>query len=310
VTSDAFPTKSPILAARTRPPRKWLASLLSLIVPGLGHLYARHPRRAIVAWLICGPVVAALLISPFFIVWPAPPLVAGVVLISLILKVACLTDAWRTAGRAAHQQRSIMPWWTYVLFIGVGASVSYGQATLVSEATIRAFDTVSSSMAPNLKVGDRFVSAMAPEFRREIRYGDIIMFRREGTDWVKRVVGLPGDRITFHEGKLLINGVAAPLVADGTELDRLVSIDFPLFLEAMPDGTLVRIKRVRPGNTHFDDVSVTVPADSYFVLGDNRDQSSDSRVFGPVAAADVTGRAAFIYWSGDLARIGQSLTSR
>ena len=287
-----------------------MASLLSLIVPGLGHLYARHPRRAIVVWLICGPVAGALLISPFFIVWPAPPLIAGAALASLILVAVCVIDAWRTAGRAAHEQRNTMAWWTYILFIGVGASVSYGQSTLVSEATIRAFDTVAASMAPNLKVGDRFLAAMAPGFRQGIRYGDIIMFRREGTDWVKRVVGLPGDRIAFHEGNLLINGVAAPLVADGAEMDRLVSISSPLFLEAMPDGTLVRIKRERPGNKHFDDVSVTVPADSYFVLGDNRDQSSDSRVFGSVAAADITGRAAFIYWSQDIARIGQSLTSR
>jgi signal peptidase I len=293
--------------ATARPPRLWLALLLSIVMPGLGHLYARDRVRAILFWIIAGPLVTAPLIGLFQFIWPSPQLVVGVAFVLLAVTVACLVDVWRSARKSARQSRATTPWWGYALFIIFSAGSSFVATSLNSHGAIRTFSTSTASMEPSLAIGDLFVTAVAPRFRQDIDYGDIILFWREESDWVKRVVGLPGDRIEFRNGNLILNGIATPLASNGVETE-LHFAGTPWFLETLPNGVVVPIKRIVPNNILFDDVIVTVPPNSYFVLGDNRDRSADSRVFGVVPADMIVGRAAFIYWPPT--RIGQSLTAR
>jgi len=114
--------------------------------------------------------------------------------------------------------------------------------------------------------------------------------------------------VAFHNGNLILNGVPISSIFCGD----VVTAKGPgkQFLETLPNGAKLLIQRLDPGNVLFDDVSLTVPPDSYFVLGDNRDQSSDSRVFGVVPSQKIIGRAALIYWSADWRRIGHSLAIR
>lgn len=315
MSDDAFaPRGSTTLAEPVRPPRRWLALLLSLVVPGLGQLYARHPPRAFF-WMICWSVAIGLCFSPFLFVWPTPLRVIGLCLTQLAITTTCLIDTWHCARRAAGQVLAAPPWWAYFLLIIGTMGLSYFQSTWLPHTNvIRPFDTPASSMEPSLRVGDVFYAATAPRFRQDITYGDIVIFQRDGTNWARRVVGLPGDRISFYDGNLVINNVGMRLSAHGFDtpapLKEKGGKGFPLFLETMPNGAVHEIKRLRPGPTQYDDLTVTVPTNSYFVLGDNRDHTLDSRNFGTVAAQDVIGRAAFIYWSSDWARIGQSLATR
>ncbi len=152
--------------------------------------------------------------------------------------------------------------------------------------------------------------------------GDVVVFRHpvNGSDFIKRVVGLPGDKIQMKNGVLHINGTAAPQAEDGTFVeifDRQGPIgNLPLckentgiggectkdrLTETLPEGRSHQVLNVRP--SRLDDTPVyTVPEGHFFFMGDNRDNSVDSRVMPPngvgfVAAENLIGRADRVMFS-------------
>ena len=161
----------------------------------------------------------------------------------------------------------------------------------------QAFKIPTPSMEDNLKVGDHIIvnkfiygpkgdrplSRLFP--LRDIRRGDIIVFRYPNdpdTDYVKRVIGLPGDTIRIHKKRVSVNG---------QQLDEPYVLH--LDPQTFPD------KRFLPepyrSRDHFG--PFTVPPNQYFALGDNRDSSSDSRYWGTVPRGHIKGRAFMVYWS-------------
>jgi signal peptidase I len=188
------------------------------------------------------------------------------------------------------------------------------------------FNMPSNSMTPTLLNGDYFfVSKYAygythyslpfsPRlfsgriFGSAPERGDVVVFRLpkdDSTDYVKRVVGLPGDRIQMKEGQLYINGTAVahePLADfaggdscgsnDGTKIKR--------WRETLPNGASYETLDC-VNNGYYDNTSVyTVPAGHFFVLGDNRDNSTDSRVLsavGYIPLENFVGRVGLIFYS-------------
>ena len=112
--------------------------------------------------------------------------------------------------------------------------------------------------------------------RDHVRCGDVVVFRSEGPDsplFVKRIVGLPGDEIEIKDERVFING------AKWDDPHAVLTGPVPSYRAMVDYG---------PAN---------VPAECYFLLGDNRRLSKDSRVMGPIPISDVYGVARFIYWS-------------
>ena len=160
---------------------------------------------------------------------------------------------------------------------------------------VQMFKIPSGSMVDNLLVGDHIVvnkfaygPAGAPGLTalfpfREVHRGDIVVFRypsNPALDYVKRVVALPGETIEIRDKVVFIDGSALdePYVI---HVDPLVIPDKPL---------LTRRVRDQYGPT-------TIPEGHYFMMGDNRDESSDSRYWGTVSRALIKGRALMVYWS-------------
>ncbi len=210
--------------------------------------------------------------------------------------------------------------WTFFLLLVLVLPFS------VRSVAYAPFHIPSGSMIPNLLVGDYiFVSKYAYGFSRysfpfgvkffegriypgdaekyQPQRGDIIVFRlptNPRTDYIKRLVGLPGDRIQVREGVLSINGQVVP---------RVKQEDFE---QEQPDGTPIAITRYRetlPNGVSYDVLDsmpegpldntpvYTVPADHYFFMGDNRDSSQDSRVLevvGYVPLENLVGRAEIV----------------
>jgi signal peptidase I len=180
----------------------------------------------------------------------------------------------------------------------------------------------TASMEPTIKVGDRLLAyKMAYDFKVPftdwslIRWGkpqrgDIIVFRYPKDpqiDYVKRVVGVPGDRIRLEDNALYINGEKQERTS--YEHDRSVLTDIDdnpeirdLYKEQLGDTEhwVMQQKdhRFRPFGRRFPaEGEFVVPEDSLFVMGDNRDNSTDSRAWGVVPLSYVRGEALFVIWS-------------
>jgi signal peptidase I len=167
-------------------------------------------------------------------------------------------------------------------------------ALFIRTFVVQAFKIPTGSMEPNLLVGDhllvnKFVfapTATALERMllpmRVLHRGDIAVFKfpeEPERDFIKRVIGLPGDTIELRQRELYVNGA---------KLDEPYA--HYLFKQGEGGESAVFDVRERYG-------PVTVPADHYFMMGDNRDNSQDSRYWGFLPAHYVKGRALMIYWS-------------
>ncbi|MGB7245065.1 MAG: signal peptidase I [Methylovirgula sp.] len=201
-------------------------------------------------------------------------------------------------------------------------------ALVVRTLLFQPFNIPSGSMIPTLDIGDfLFVSKYAygyskhslpfspPVFSGRIFFsppkrGDVVVFKlpRDGqTDYIKRVIGLPGDTIQVKESRLYINGVLVPRepIAPLKEEDLFGHVrDVPTYKEILPGGVSHTIIQIEGNNGFYGNTGVyTVPPNNYFMMGDNRDNSTDSRVppgeggVGYVPAEDLVGRAELIFFS-------------
>ena len=180
----------------------------------------------------------------------------------------------------------------------------------------------SGSMEKTLLVGDHLVVdriTLAPpakwmplEHYREPRRGDIVVFIKPVPEpepdadgkpqyfiLVKRLIGVPGDHIHLREGIVYINGVAQPMPKDGSDdagggdpifLDEFPS-EPPPVMPGVPDSWIVDFPN------HVVDGDLVVPPGMYFMMGDNRHDSLDSRYWGFVPRQNIMGRPLFNYWS-------------
>lgn len=192
------------------------------------------------------------------------------------------------------------------------------------------FNIPSSSMENTLLVGDYlfvskfsygysryslpFASSLPPIGRvwaEEPKRGDVIVFRfppKPSEDYIKRLVGMPGDRVQMINALLHINGVPVKLEADG---EVQVNCPFgglrsvPRFRETLPNGVSHSIAQCDTSNPRNNTQEFVVPPGHYFLMGDNRDNSEDSRVpsveggVGFVPAENLVGRADVIFFSTD-----------
>jgi signal peptidase I len=177
----------------------------------------------------------------------------------------------------------------------------------------RSFSFPSTSMEPTLRLGERAFANMRAYNDQPPARGDIVVFtlpRDPATTYVKRVIGLPGEQIQLKSGVVYINGQAVPTVDAGTY--KIVTEGEPeksgrLKRETLSNGVSYTILDL-VDNGFYDNTAVyQVPPGNYFMLGDNRDNSSDSRVIGAmgyIPRANVIGRIGMIFWSSDLSRIG------
>jgi signal peptidase I len=198
------------------------------------------------------------------------------------------------------------------------------------------FRIPSGSMIPTLQIGDLILvnkyqyGIRLPVLNRTVvelgrpQRGDVIVFRyphQPSQDYIKRVVGLPGDRVDYHDRHLTINGSLVPMSETATYFNPMTSQISQQFIETLGgvehrvifnegEGTFIH-----PAAQHTNlgacvysagGVTCTVPPESYFVMGDNRDNSEDSRFWGFVPDRNIVGRAFFIWMNfGNVGRIGR-----
>ena len=203
-----------------------------------------------------------------------------------------------------------------------------GIALILRIVVFQPFNIPSGSMKPNLLIGDFLVvskptygysraslvwplTRMPIEgrlFGSEPKRGDVVVFknRKDGNkDYIKRVIGLPGDEIRMIGGRLHINSEAVPKEFIGmvsVKCDGRMS-EAPAYIETLDNGVQYQVEECHGDNGRLDNMGpYRVPAGHFFMMGDNRDQSQDSRVtsqVGYVPLDDVVGRAERLFFSVD-----------
>lgn len=252
----------------------WLAMALTMCCPGLGQLYCGRAARGLVMFglfALFGPLVVgmSLVATSTASLW----LFMACVLTYLIAAVWIALDAKRIAQQMAGQDYSLRDYNHFAVYVLLSLSslpYSIGLAFFLRANVMEAFVIPTRSMAPTLIPGDRILTNKLGISTHTFSRGDVVVFRNPENrrqNFVKRIAGLPGDTIEIKEGKLFINGESMHRDPDST-------VSNPI-----PEAT-----------------TQTVPAGSYFVLGDNRDHSHDSRAFGFLSHGEITGIVTYLYW--------------
>lgn len=202
-----------------------------------------------------------------------------------------------------------------VLVIGLFALELLGQNFVIP----------SGSMEDTLLVGDHLLvdhitfspatSWMPLIHHRDPQRGDIVVFYRPAPQpepdadgnpdyaiLVKRLVGMPGDRIHLHDGTVFINGVVQPMPKEGLDTpiapsERAYADEFPSVLPTVEDSHGAVTTWVVDLPNHIENGDLVVPPDKYFMMGDHRHASLDSRYWGLVPRENIMGRPLFNYWS-------------
>lgn len=229
--------------------------------------------------------------------------ISGAIVLVDILFFAKKRQPQQKPNRLIEYARSFFPIFLVVL--------------LLRSFLIEPFRIPSGSLEPTLQVGDflavnKFIYGIRlPVWEKKIisvkapKRGDIIVFRwppNPTYDYIKRVIGIPGDTVAYHHKVLFINGVEAKQSFDKYTIDESSGSPVAEYQE-----NLLGVKHAiyRRSNIPGQDFEITVPPKHYFVMGDNRDDSADSRYWGLVGDEYIRGKAFVIWmsWDGKTYRI-------
>lgn len=264
---DAYRGTQPNYATRISVPKgrqdPWYAVFLSQILPGLGHLYAKQTNLGGI--LLLTSLITAWLANQVPVLAPLPP----------VIWAFSSYHVYKTFPARSRPQTTAIA--LLILGLFVTRLVIGNTPNWINQSFVQCI-VPSDSMVPTLQIGDRLFVYRDRAYRPE--FGDIVIFEPPATLrallppnhaqtlFVKRLIGTPGQTVQITEGRVIVNG--QPLTEN--------------YLQASPT---------------YEWGPAVVPPNSYFVLGDNRNESSDSHIWGFVPQDNILGRAYKIYWPPD-----------
>jgi len=265
--------------------KPWIAGLLTFFSIGLGHIYAGEAKRGLILYLGQSIVLLSLLslfVAPFVIA------LAVILVCGFAYFTFCFLDSVKCAraGKTEYRLKKYNKWYVYFAYwamvsIIIQPAIQSVVKVGIKENIVQAYKIPAGSMMPTLLVGDHILVNKYIYKNHAPKRGDIVVFefpKDPAIDYIKRVIGLAGDLIEIKDKKLFINGVAQN----------------EKFVIHTDKNTLPASSAPRDNFGAF-----TVPSNTLFVLGDNRDNSYDSRFWGIVDQQKIKGRAECFYWSWD-----------
>ena len=295
-----------------QPRRPWLAAAMSLVLPGFGQLYNGEANKAI--WLFFGFAVLSIPgLSCVALYLPGAYMLPALV-IALILTLAIwgygLLDAWRSARQLEHFQP---PGWqisgVYVLVFTLCSLAQWFLVDYVRAHLVQSLYIPSSSMEPGILQGDVLFADMrynCPDCKAAVQRGDIAIFvypNDRTRKFIKRVIALPGDAVRIQGHTVWVN--AQPITvpegdaASGTDVSGTDASGSDASGGLVTERLDKRQWQVQWSgiDTQAADTELIVPPGQAYVLGDNRNNSKDSRLFGTVPLSDIVGKAQQIWFS-------------
>jgi signal peptidase I len=295
-------------AGAGRPRRWWIAFTLNLLIPPAGYAYAGAWLAAAMTFLVVVLVPMILLVATtthppgIYGLGPGALFAAGATAVLALAAHAAWLAAQKppkAGSRLIHGGLYLATW-----LAGFGTNL-----LLQAFWPTPTYEVASASMAPSLDAGDIVVVDGPRAFcgRRDLKPGEVVLFRRPGAaaPFLHRIVAGPGQFVSMDEGRLRIDG----RLADRRVLGRAAGVAGPetLVQETLPNGVAYRTLDLRTDGA-LDNVALQkVPAGSWFLLGDHRDNAADSRVFGAIPGRDICAVAERVIASREARRVGQAL---
>jgi signal peptidase I len=297
----------------------WLAILLSLIMPGLGQVYCGRLKRGLVLNFL--NILPLPIIIGLFSLSDSPSLMQiaiALVLAGGIVQLTAIIDSALLAKRSAgYQLKDYNSPLVYVLLVLIVTGGGIGSALYLRNQRLEAYRVPAASCYPTIMPNDRILVNKHAYNRTDPKRGDLVVhicpFDRH-SNYLKRIVAVAGDTVEMKDNRLYVNGRELPrrklpdsileksgIKAQGQPFNGEVfeetngNAKYNIFVMNLPHDKKIG-----------DFEKITVPEHHCFVLGDNRNNSRDSRQFGPVPLATIKGRADYIYWPAkDWSRFGK-----
>ncbi len=293
--------------------RPWLAVVLSLVMPGLGHAYSgRFPRGLVFLFVYFIPVMLlqAERVFEFFV-----SVLAGVTVLltaAAIIHIAATIDAHYIARHTKpdYEMKDYNRGYVYVVLVLLTTASSLVATLSLRANYVEAFRVPTASNYPTIVPQDRLIANKIAYNRSDPERGDLVVFSNpqdREINFIKRVVAIAADTVEIKDGRLYINERKIPCQAlDPSALDDIrieinhEPLEGDIYRETNGDAQYNIFLAEAPHDKASPDFArTTVPPHHCFVLGDNRNLSRDSRHFGPVPLATVKGRVEYLYWPAE-----------
>lgn len=277
--------------------KPWLAAILNLLMPGLGQLYCGYLTRGIVLFIVT--IIVMNIATAAFVFIEAPPLnVIVMALIALSMGTFLIFNGYMTA-RKVHSEFTLRPFNKWYLYLILTIGWSFAATFFIPVfGNYKVYTIPSQNMENTLMVGDYIWADMNAYESKNPEPSDIVIFLFPGdlqTKYIKRCVAVQGDTVLIENKKLFVNGLRFP------------DEEFTKYIDSTKDGLPKILPRREGGKDSRDNFGpYLVPIDTYFMMGDSRDNSYDSRYYGAVHKDLILGKLVRIYWSYDFGRIGIS----
>lgn len=277
----------------------WIAAFLSLLMPGLGQLYCGAFFRCLCFIVLCSGA------GMFGILALIPQLdLPGTVLAlieggSMSAYVIGVIDAWRVARRTTdqYQLKEYNRWYAYLmLYVAISGGHLFSML-YARDHLIQPFKAGSASMYPTIWTGDQVMAAKNTYDTKDPMPGDIILFRNPNNRrqvFVKRVIAVGGEAVEILDGDVYVNGSKLTREPAAVPTRRGARREGAYFMEENRGASyVIYLNGKHPRWQNLP--RFVVPAHACFVLGDNRDDSLDSRNFGPIPVVGILGKVVYRY---------------
>ena len=277
--------------------KKWIAVVLGFVAPPLAMLYLARARWALVYFL----AALAIGLLEFFVLDITRYPWRQYASLTFVINLACAIHAFKIVSYGPSVSRR--PWYSHWYGLTCGVFAAFFGLFLVRAFLFETFRMPGQSMIPSVPPGSTMVikklgyghygaygiSIFHSAPSAQVERGDVIAFRYPKNPdliYAKRVVGLPGDVVEYKGNRLVVNGLVR------TTGEESSSQQYRTLRETL-DKVSYTIVALRDEPSQ--DFQSTVPPNEFFVLGDNRENSSDSRHWGSVPAQNIVGKLVFVF---------------
>jgi signal peptidase I len=287
----------------------WLAVLMSLIMPGLGQIYCGRFKRGLVLNFL--NILPLPIIIAMFSLSNSPALMQMAIVLILasvtILLVAIFDSAFLANRSTGYQLKDYNSPVVYALLVIIVTGGSTGSGLYLRNQRLEAYRVPAASCYPTIVPNDRILVNKHTYNSTDPKRGDLVVhicpFDRH-SNYIKRIVAVAGDTVEMKDNQLYINGrelsrrkLPESTLENISTTEKGQPLEGEVFEETNGNAKYLIFLAATPHDKTIGDFEkITVPEHYCFVLGDNRNNSRDSRQFGPVPLATIIGRADYIYW--------------